>query len=135
MLDNEAVEALRSERHRRHRRVLAYIQVLAVRKRKGRRAAQVIVPTAVRVEAGWDRTDPRAAFINLLGVRDAPLDGVSTDRAAAIAVEHRVSVADAHVGATVQLLPDESQPVTVIASDRGAIERVVGTRPVRVVQL
>ena len=55
VLDNEAVQALASPAHRQHRQALAYAHVIASRKR---RAAdiQAMVPTAVRVGAGWART-------------------------------------------------------------------------------
>lgn len=130
ILDNEAVQALWSAKHPKHRRALGYVQVIAVRKRKGRRAARVLVPTAVRVEAGWDRSAPEAAFINLLGIVDAPLDGVAANRAAAIARQHQVSVTDAHVGATLQLLPDGSGPVTIVSSDAKDMSTVAGNTPV-----
>jgi hypothetical protein len=123
-------------RHRNHRRALAHVQVVAIRKRAGRRAARILVPTAVRVEAGWDRSDPRAAFINLLGIHDAPLDPAHADRAAAIASElRRISVADAHVGATAQLLPQRSHPITIVSSDGDDMTAVVGNTPVNVVAL
>jgi predicted nucleic acid-binding protein len=135
ILDNEAVQALWSAEHRKHRRALAYVQVVAVRKRKGRRAADIVVPVAVRVEVGWDRSDAGAAFLNLLGIRDAPLDSESGNRAAAIAAEHRVSVADAHLGATAQLLPEDAGPVIIISSDPGDMHAVAGSRPVTIVRL
>jgi hypothetical protein len=135
ILDNEAVQALWSADHKKHRRALSYVQVVAVRKRKGRGNAQILVPTSVRVEAEWDRSDPRAAFINLLGIRDAPLGTESANRAAALAGQHHVSVGDAHVGATVLLLPDDSGPVTIISSDSADMRKVAGTRPVTIVAI
>jgi hypothetical protein len=60
ILDNEAVQALLDPHHVKHRRVLAHLTGLAQRRaRKGTGTA--VVPTAVRVEAGWDRREPRAA--------------------------------------------------------------------------
>jgi hypothetical protein len=135
LLDNEAVQALSSARHPKHRRALSYVQLVAVRKRKGRRAIRIVVPTAVRVEAGWDRSDPRAAFLNLLGVSDAPLDRERANRAAAVASEHHVSVADAHIGATAQLIPDGDGPVSIISSDPGDMRIVAGPAPVTVIRL
>jgi predicted nucleic acid-binding protein len=135
ILDNEAVRALWSPEHRKHRRGLSHVQVTAMRKRKGRRAAEIVVPVSVRVEAGWDRTDARAAFINLLGIRDAPLDKESGNRAAAISVERRVSVADAHVGATAQLVRVDTGPVTIISSDPDDMRAVAGPRHVTIVKL
>ena len=135
ILDNEAVQALSSASHPKHRRALSYVQVVAVRKGKGRRAIRIVVPTAVRVEAGWDRSDPRAAFLNLLGVSDAHLDRESANRAAAIASKHHTSVADAHIGATAQLVPDDGRPVSIISSDPGDMRIVAGPSPVAVIRL
>lgn len=135
LFDNEAVQALRAPDHAKHRRALSYVQVVAVRKRKARRTAEVLVPTAVRVEAGWDRSDPRAAFVNLLGIRDAPLHRDVADGAAAIAVEHRVSVADAHLGAVARRLPGSAGPVTIVTSDAEDMRRAAGTTPVSIVTL
>ncbi len=135
ILDNEAVQALWSAEHRKHRRALSYVQVVAARKRKGRRAAEIVVPVSVRVEAGWDRSAARAAFINLLGIRDVPLDKEQGNRAAAIADEQRVSVADAHVGATAQLIAEDAGPVTIISSDPDAMQAVAGPRRVTIVKL
>ena len=135
ILDNEAVQALSSASHPKHRRALSYVQVVAARKRTGRRAIRIVVPTAVRVEAGWDRSDPRAAFLNLLGVSDAPLDRESANRAAAIASEHHASVANAHIGATTQLMPDDGRPVTIVSSDPGDLRIVAGPAPVAIIHL
>ena len=52
VLDCEAVQALRDPGHPRHRRVVSQAQVVANRKRRAV-AIQMVVPTAVRVEAGW----------------------------------------------------------------------------------
>ena len=57
VLDNEAVQALRDPGHPKHRHVASQAQVVASRKRRAM-AIQVVVPTAVRVEAGWDRASP-----------------------------------------------------------------------------
>ena len=135
VLDNEAVQALWSPRHPRHRRALGLVEVVATRNRKKRRGDRIVVPTAVRVEAGWDRSDPRAAFVDLLGIGDVVLDGPTTNRAAVIATEHRVSVADAHLGAVVQQLPASDRPTVVITSDPADMARVAGGAPVTVVAL
>ncbi len=67
ILDNEAVLALADPGHRKHRQVVSQAQVVADRKRRAA-AIQVVVPTAVRVEAGWDRTSPG------VGVSESPSD-------------------------------------------------------------
>jgi hypothetical protein len=133
VLDNEAVQALMAAAHPKHRRALAFVQVAAARKNKAV-AIEVEVPTAVRVEAGWDRTAPGAAFINLLRIRDAALDTGSADVAAALASTHGVSVADAHLGAVVHARQGLG-PVTVLSSDPGDMRAVAGSGDVTVVRL
>jgi hypothetical protein len=133
LLDDEAVQALMTADHRKHRRVLAHVAVVGARKKK---AADIdlMVPTAARVEAGWDRTAPGAAFINLLRIRDAALDTGASDAAAALVSDHGVSVADAHVGAVVTSRP-ESESVTILTRDPRDIRTVCGPRTVTVVRL
>jgi hypothetical protein len=65
------------------RRVVSHAQVVASRKRRAV-AIQMVVPTAVRVEAGWDRTAPAWAFPNRLRITDRPLDTASANTAAGI---------------------------------------------------
>lgn len=103
VLDNEAVQALRDPHHRRHRHALALVEVTVGRGRRQSGPAPV-VPTAVRVEAGWDRCAPRAAAINRFQIVDTPLDGGVADRAAAVLGALRVSVADSHLAATAATL-------------------------------
>ncbi|MGH9294374.1 MAG: hypothetical protein ACRD0B_03500 [Acidimicrobiales bacterium] len=130
LFDNEAVQALSAPEHAKHRRVLAHVDVLAGRKMRGR-PVRLAVPTAVRVEAGWDRTDPRWALANRLGLSDLPLDRLAADRAAGIRGALGVSVADAHLGAAMDAA-DEDQ-VTVLSSDPADMQRVCGTKDVVVV--
>lgn len=102
VLDNEAVQALAAPSHPKHRRVLAHLEGVASRRRRGR-VVETVVPTAVRVEAGWDRTDPTAALINRFRVRDHQLDGPAADIAASLVTSGVASsVADAHIGAAVR---------------------------------
>src|ERR1700684_2689363 len=98
VLDNEAVRALQDPAHPKHRHVVSHAHVAAHpssptvftppragTSRKRRAAAiQVVVPTAVRVEAGWDRTSPAWVFPNRLRIADSPLDTVSASMAAGI---------------------------------------------------
>lgn len=133
VLDNEAVQALRDDRHPKHRQVLAHLAGIVERRRRGREVSAT-VPTSVRVEAGWDRTHPAAAAINRLRVVDHVLDTATGNVAAAIADELAgVSVADAHVGAAIRSLPHDE--VVVLTSDPGDITRVAGDRPVRIVRV
>jgi len=130
LLDNEAVHALADPAHRKHRRVLGYAEMA---NRRNARAAEVsvAVPTAVRVEAGWARTDSAWSFINRLRVADIPLDAGHADIAAAVRTRTRVSVADAHLGAAVR----GADQVTVLTSDPGDMRLVAEGKPVDVVAL
>lgn len=133
VVDNEAVQALRDDSHPKHRQVLAHLAGIVERRRRGRDVSAV-VPTSVRVEAGWDRTQPAAAAINRMRVVDHVLDTATANVAAAIADGLAdVSVADAHVGAAIQSLPHDE--VVVLTSDPGDITRVAGDRPVRTVRV
>ena len=133
VLDNEAVQALRSPDHRHHRHALAHVEVVAQRKRKAS-PIDLVVPTAVRVETGWDRAEPAAALVNRLRIRDAVLDGPAANVAAEIRVRDQVSVADAHLGAVVAALAPAGA-VTVLTSDPGDVARVAQPHAVTVVML
>src|ERR1700728_904442 len=132
MLDNEAVQALASPQHTKHRRVLGYVELVERRKRHAA-AISILAPTAVRVEAGWDRSSPQWAFINRLRIADVLLDAVRANKAAAIREQAQVSVADAHIGATVQSA--SGADITVVTSDPGDVRRVAGGLPVTVVAI
>ena len=132
LLDNEAVQALRDPGHRKHRRVLDEVRIVAVRT-AGAISVQIAVPTAVRVEAGWDRTAAAWAFVNRLGIVDVPLDVSQADAAAGIAKRTGVSVADAHLGAAIQAA-DEGH-VTVLTGDPGDMRKVAEGRQVTIVPL
>jgi predicted nucleic acid-binding protein len=130
VLDNEAVQALASPRHPKHQKVLAHMEAVERRKRHAA-AISLSVPTAVRVEAGWDRTSPEWAFLNRLRIMDVPLDTAHANAAAAIHEQAQVSVADSHIGATVRSTPNDD--ITVLTSDPADIRRVAGDRTVTVV--
>jgi predicted nucleic acid-binding protein len=132
ILDNEAVQALRDPAHRKHRRVVSQMQVVASRKLRGTEV-QVVVPTAVRVEAGWDRRSPRWAFPNRLRIADIPLDTTEASEAAAIRSGNGVSVADAHLGAVIQSA--SADQLTVITSDTADMHLVAGDKAVTVVAI
>jgi hypothetical protein len=132
VLDNEAVQALSDPVHKKHVRVMSQVQVLVDRKSRGL-STTVVVPTTVRVEAGWDRTVPVWAFLNGLRIGDITLDGSSANVAASIRQDVRVSVADAHIGAVIQAAT--ASKVTVITSDPGDIRRVAAGREVNVVTI
>ena len=132
ILDNEAVGALASPDHRKHRRAIAHVQVVATRKRRAV-SVSVVVPTAVRVEAGLDRTSPAASFFGSLRIADATLDTPAANAAAALRSQTGVSVADAHVGAVIAA--SDAERITVLTSDPGDIETVAGSAPVTIVRL
>src|SRR5262245_6467394 len=129
ILDSEAVQALMDPAHRKHRRVIGYAQVVASRKLRGAEI-QVVVPTAVRVEAGWDRRSLRWALPNRLRIADVPLAAGHANEAAGIRSKIGVSVTDAHLGALIQLT--SADEVTVITSDPGDMRRVAGDKYVTV---
>ncbi|MBO0835172.1 MAG: hypothetical protein J2P28_06580 [Actinobacteria bacterium] len=121
VLDNEAVHALRDPTHAKHRRVVSHVQIVASRKKRAE-SIGIVVPTAVRVEAGWDRTSPAWAFPNQLRTADSPLDTRSANIAAAVRTRTGVSVADAHIGAVLRAGQDAR--LTVITSDPGDMRRL-----------
>jgi hypothetical protein len=132
VLDNEAVQALSDPAHKKHDHVFSHVRIVAGRKRRGL-PVTVAVPTAVRVEAGWDRTEPAWAFLNRLLIGDITLGGSSANFAASIRQAARVSVADAHIGAVIQATT--ATKVTVITSDPGDVRRVAAGRDVNVVTI
>jgi predicted nucleic acid-binding protein len=131
LLDNEAVQAL-DPVHPKHRRVLSHIQVVTQRKRRAIEL-RVAVPTAVRVEAGWDRTAPTWAFANQLRISDEALDETQANAAAAIRTAARISVADAHLGAVIR--SNGSDQIAVLTSDRKDVRRAAGTKRVTIVAI
>ena len=133
VLDNEAVQALRSTSHPKHAHVIAHAQVVAHRKRKAI-PLDIVVPTAVRVEAGWDRRAPAAALINHLRVSDMPLESASANVAADLVARLHVSVADAHIGAAVRAVADRG-PVAIVTSDPDDMVAVADPVPAAIVTI
>lgn len=131
LLDNEAVRALRDPAHKKHRHVIGHVLNAARRTARGLQV-DVGVPTAVRVEAGWDRTAAAWAFVNRLRIADLPLGPEHADTAAGIRKRTGVSVADAHLGSAIQ---SAREHVTVITSDPGDVRVVAEGRRVEVVAL
>jgi hypothetical protein len=133
VLDNEAVQALSSSVHPKHTQVAAHVQVVAQRKRKAV-PLDIVAPTAVRVEAGWDRRAPSAALINHLRIADVPLDTASANVAADLVARLHVSVADAHIGAAVAGVADRGA-VAIITSDPEDMAAVSDPVPVTIVSI
>lgn len=129
VLGNEAVQALQNPAHPKHRHVVSHAQVVASRKSRAA-ALELVVPTAVRVEAGWDRTSPAWAFPNRLRIADIPLASAEASTAAAIRSRTGVSVADAHIGAVIQSA--QTDQVAVVTSDPGDMRLVAGDKEITV---
>jgi predicted nucleic acid-binding protein len=132
VLDNEPVQALADPAHPKHRQALSQVQVVANRKRRAM-PISIAVPTAVRVEAGWDRTSTAWAFLNRLRILDAPLDTTHANLAAGIRYRARISVADAHIGAVVQTAPADD--ITVVTSDPADMRLAAGVRAATIVAM
>lgn len=118
LLDNEAVQALADPRHRQHRATLAIVQMALGR----RRQLDLVIPTSVQVEAGWDRSDPVATPLNRLRARRPSMDGPAAARAAAIVRALGISVADAHIA---EVLASPDGPDVVLTSDTDDLGRIV----------
>jgi hypothetical protein len=132
VLDNEAVQALAQVTHGKHRTVVAYVAGVVARRRRGT-AAMAIVPTAVRAEAGWDRSEPRAAAINRFRIADHALDTATANIAAGIGTRAGVTVADAHIGAVVRCAGADD--VVVFTSDPEDIRRASATEAITVIRI
>ena len=120
VLGSEAVQALADVRHGKHRPTLAALEVVASRNLRRAGSVRLVVPTAVRVEVGWDRRRPDRSIVNRLRADDAVLGREAADRAAALRTALDLSVADAHLGAVVA---SAAGPVAVLTNDRGDLRR------------
>ena len=135
VLDNEAVQALADVHHGKHRRALSFIEVTNQRSGQRGPSVAVVVPVAVRVEAGWDRTAPSAAALNRISrSRDVVLDAAAADRAARIREDTGVSVVDATVA---QAAEASARPVAILTSDSKDMHRLAALigRGTRVIHL
>jgi len=122
ILDCEAVQALMSATHPKHQAVIATMMNAANPRPGQRRLPRVIVPVAVRVEAGWDRTQPGSALVNVLShATDWPLTASRADEATTLRVATGVSVVDATVG---QAARESTKPVAIVTSDTGDMHRL-----------
>lgn len=130
VLDSEAVHVLATRGSNKRRRLTSHFDF-----DNARRVSSVVavVPSTVRVEAGWDRTAPQWAAINRLGIVDHHLDRATADVAARLRVEHGVSPADAHIGAIAHGQGDDR--VVVITSDVEDIATVTAGTGARIIRL
>ena len=120
LLDNEAVQALADVTHAKHRRVLAVVEATARRNLRRAGTVALVVPTAVQVEAGWNPTNAKTVPLNRLRVERPALAGPTADHAASIVSTLGLSVADAHLAATLHITPG---PHSVVTSDEPDIRR------------
>jgi hypothetical protein len=128
VLDNEAVQVLADPAHSKHRRILAALQAVAGRNRRQAGSARLVVPTCVRVEAGWDRRAPGGAAINHVRAEDIPLDAGAADKATRVRADLGVSVTDAHLAA---VLDATAGPHAVLTSDIDDLRRIATHLDVR----
>jgi hypothetical protein len=111
VLDSEAASALLASASVNSKRATV---VLAIAAANGQR----VVPTAVRGEAGWDRTDPAAADANRLIRTDDVLDRVGADRVAqSRAAVPVASVVDAAVAVAAERAGGSGGVVEILTSD------------------
>ena len=125
VLDNEAVQALEDPNHRKHARATDLIAANAVRgRRSAPTALRIVVPVAVRIEAGWDRTDATANSINrITQAVDLPCAGVESNLAARLrAALPGLSLVDATIGAAIASAPP---PVRILTSDADDMRRLL----------
>jgi hypothetical protein len=128
VLDNEAVQALANPTHRKHRRVIAVIEAAAAWNLRRAGSVRLVVPTAVRVEAGWSRQSSNGATLNRLRIGDEPLDSGTADRAATLKSALAISVADAHLAATLAATAGPHAVLTSDADDVGRVAQHLGIR-------
>ena len=114
LLDNEAVQALIDTRHTKHADALAFVEADLVGK-QAKGAISLHIPTAVRVEAEWDRTS-RSVHVPRVRFHDMPLGAGTANVAARVKTGNTVSVADAHLGAEIANAATD-QRICVITSD------------------
>ncbi|MGH3886738.1 MAG: hypothetical protein ACRDSZ_09245 [Pseudonocardiaceae bacterium] len=129
VLDNEAVQALADPAHHKHRRVVAVVEAAVARNLRRADAVRLVVPTCVRVEAGWNRRDPGAAVVNRLRIDDVTLDTLTANEAAGIRSSLGVSVVDAHLGAVLGVTAGPHAVLTSDADDLRRIAKHLGARP------
>jgi hypothetical protein len=125
VLDNEAVAALlaTAPQHAKRARVLE-----AVMAANGR----TVVPTAVRCEALWDRTQRTSAAANLHVRDDDPLDASAANRNVQLrTVVPAASLVDASVVVSAERLPG-GDIVEILTSDPADISALAGHTDVRI---
>lgn len=128
VLDNEAAQALSSSRAHDRRRASVVAAIMAANGR-------VVVPTAVRVEAGWRRRAPAAAGANRLVSNDVPLDWTGADRAVQLQrLVPTASVVDATVAVAAERVATDvpCAMVEVLTSDVADVSALAAHVEVRI---
>jgi hypothetical protein len=104
--------------------VLSFIEEINQRNQRRPLRTSVVIPVAVRVEAGWDRTARDASLLNRLArARDVPLDGPAADRSVQLRRAAAVSVVDATVG---QAAEAAGPPTVILTSDVADVAPIAG---------
>jgi hypothetical protein len=120
VLDNEAVHALMDAKHKKHRDALALIEAVDLARTKRKQNVRVVVPPAVRIEAGCDRSAQGSSLFNRLAPADHDVTPKRTDRSVQLAAQARVSVVDACVGEAAETLA----PSVILTSDARDMKRL-----------
>ena len=125
VLDNEAVSALLATTPQHAERAQVLEAIMAANGR-------TVVPTAVRCEALWDRTETVAAAANLHVKDDDPLDPAAANRNVQLRqAVPAASLVDASVVVSAERLPG-GDVVEILTSDPGDIAALAGHAAVTV---
>jgi hypothetical protein len=120
VLDTEAASALLSSTQVNPKRAAVITAVAAA-------SGERVVPTAVRGEAGWDRTEPGAANANRLITADDVLDRAGANRVAQLRrLVSRASVVDAAVALAAERVGSGGGVVEVLTSDVADLQNLSG---------
>lgn len=125
LLDNEAVSALLAAAPQHTKRAQVLEAVMAANGR-------TVVPTAVRCEALWDRTQQLSAVANLHVRDDDPLDATAANRNVQLRkAAPAASLVDAAVVVSAELLPGDDV-VEILTSDPDDLAALAGHADVRI---
>lgn len=124
VLDNEAVQALADPAHHKHRSMIARLRAVAVLHDR-RTRAEVVTPTAVRVEAGAARSDPSASALGRFQVTDLALDSRRAERCIELSQAAGGSVVDATVAQAAEEHAEAGRLVTVLTADLTDLDRLI----------
>jgi hypothetical protein len=125
VLDNEAVSALLATAPQHAKRAQVLEAIMAANGR-------TVVPTTVRCEALWDRTQQAAAAANLHVQDDDPLDASAANRNVQLrTVVPGASLVDASLVVTAERLSG-GDVVEILTSDPGDVAALSGYTDVRI---